>query len=150
MTKQTMAAVLTGHFLKLLLGTAPVILEYFGGAKMGVHRYLLFIRHQYPDSLFLWPAPGAWILLGLAFAGCLVTWKLRNSAAGSRRLSAIHIVEDTALLTLVLAATGTDWLRVYKAYPFFVLALGSISLVHGAEKLLASLTLHSFIPKRRV
>ncbi|HMM20703.1 MAG TPA: hypothetical protein PKA10_08170 [Selenomonadales bacterium] len=133
MKRQIQATILTGHLLKILLMAAPFILEYFGGAKMGVHRYLLYIRYNYPDSLLQLPGPGAWLLLGLTCAGCLVTAKMIKTFPSSPGVKAAYFAEGALLLGLVAGFIGYDLFRTYKAYPFFAVALGSAGIVHIAE-----------------
>lgn len=137
MKRQIQATILTGHLLKVLLVAAPFILEYFGGAKMGVHRYLLFIRYNYPDSLLQWPGPGAWILLGLACAGFWLTLKLVKIFSAYPGIKTAYFVEGILLLGLVFLISGSDFFRTYKSYPFFAVALGSAWIVHIAEAWLA-------------
>lgn len=133
MKRQIQATILTSHLLKILLVAAPFILEYSGGAKMGVHRYLLFIRYNYPDSLLQWPGPGAWILLGLAFAGCWLTLKLVKKLSAYPGIKTAYFVEGILLLGLVFFIVGSDFFRAYKAYPFFAVALGSAWILHIVE-----------------
>lgn len=137
MKRQIQATILAGHLLRTLLIAAPFILEYFGGAKMGVHRYLLYIRYNYPDSLLQWPGPGAWILLGLACAGCWLTVRLVKILSAYPGIKTTYFAEGILLFILVLLIVGSDFFRAYKAYPFFAAAFGTAWIVQIAETWLA-------------